>query len=1478
MGTRYFNWKLAIVLMVALAIFVGAAVTLHRWQRVNRAVQSLPLGEEAYARQDWDQAADQLGNYLTINRDDVERLVKYADAQLKRRPQTPNNVNLAVAAYQDARRLDGRHREATRRLIEIYLWPSWNAPREARLTAEDYLKNGEDVEIRRMLADALWQLRMPKEAAGELNKILQTQPNDVLAYEKLGMLAESYPDTIGTTADIQFDEAVAKNPESALAYVARASFHLRHQRLDKAVADLDQARKYDLPDAETRGRLVAGLIGARLLDQAREQLKAWQAQDPTELLLWQCWAALAQRANALAMRANDPALQARSRDEMYTVAETGLKTLATQPWDFLPTATELLILAGHVQEANNCIDRMRQKDVAPRETPYLEGLVAEREGKLREAIVAWRKAITLGFRQAGMVRQMLARALERMGDTQSAIGEYRILVTSSPTDPNTRTALARLLVQTGEWSEVQDQALQILRLAPGRPEAVLMELQARMNLPPASAGPAAEREQAWQDIERRLVELDKANQDSLLLKLLQTQVALIRDKFSEAASMLGDLESKYPSDVRVAMLQAQLLVVQSKAEDAKNRFREIITKFPQALEPVRGLASLLNQQNQRPGCETVLQEGLARIQESRTRRDLGLILADYYRQWREEDKLTAWLGDLAVQFPGDIRIRRLLLLRPALVKDPAKAQGILDEIKALEGGEGDWQWRYEQARFWNSSGGDEFKTRYAQIVKLLQENLQTNPRDQESRWLLANTYEKAGEWSLAAAAYQEVQRAMPSNIPVLVRTIAVLNKAQEFDEARDLLDEADRLNLQHPDLDRLRLSDNTRRGKVKEVESGLEKIVSRDPNDTASSLKLAALYTQQKKYGEAQKVLDRLAVRAPDSMPLAEAQANLYAQQDKADEAIRLCDQIVDKLQAAPAYMFRARVYTTLKQYDKAIEDLGRVIALDSKSAPGWASRADFYRAIGRPLEGISDMRKALELAPDDVTIRGVAAVLFLDAFQRQPSRDPSLLDQAETSLNRALAGFEKSPPGNPQDPQLAPYTQLRLLKAQVLMLKGAGPGIESARRILREVTSSQPTLAEPWELMGRLELSQEEPSKALDAALRGLAHNEGNARLLLLKARAEKTVRSPAIAALTFKGLLDQDPKNVDVLIELADAYALSGQTQQAVDLLREKLPEFEGRERRRCEIAQAEALYANKQKDEAKALFEKLMQADPSDPSPIMTWAQELRRDRRWTEMNLLVERWVTAHPQDAAVATTIAQVLAATGDQQALAIGENILRKTLLSNPKYLPALMLLGMMMQDAGRNEESMERNRQILQLDPNNVIAMNNLAWMLCKKENEPDQYQEALALAEKGLRIVPAYADLLDTRGYAYYRLKDFDKARSDFDRCTELYPPNSPSAATPRFHLALTYEAMKRRAEALEQLRIALDANGASLRFAREQADSGRTTYAIKVLKEALLLQTQLESLKATLGLSGQASGPAPQEVTDAVALLDQLQKGSY
>ena len=225
----------------------------------------------------------------------------------------------------------------------------------------------------------------------------------------------------------------------------------------------------------------------------------------------------------------------------------------------------------------------------------------------------------------------------------------------------------------------------------------------------------------------------------------------------------------------------------------------------------------------------------------------------------------------------------------------------------------------------------------------------------------------------------------------------------------------------------------------------------------------------------------------------------------------------------------------------------------------------------------------------------------------------------------------------------------------------------------------------------------------------------------------------------------------------------------------------------------------------------------------------------------------------------------------------MAEDQLRMILDPNPQAVPTLVLLGMLMQDAGRNEEAARLNRRILELDPNNVIAINNLAWMLCDKPSpSTEATNEALTLANRGLSLAPDYMDLLDTRGVVYYKGGDMVRAEADLVKCLSLFPAGSAQSAAPQFHLSRVYAATNRRTQAVEHLKIALNLNRKNIQMARDHAQVGRRTHAIKVLRDALSLQEEMDQFKLGFDQQDLVGVRPAEDWTEARVLLDQLQKG--
>lgn len=1494
MATRYFNWKLAIVLVVAVAVFVVAAVVLHHWQKTTRAEHALTLGEKAYAAKNWEEAANQLGRHLAVNGKDVEALIKYADAQMKKRPVVGGNVQLAIQAYRAVLRDHPEDVETAKRLVEVYLNPriiSLPSVGEAKLIAERHLAIRDNSALRRLFAQTLWYQRDYDGTVAELRKVIEKDPCEVEAFEFMGRIAEIRPETAGDPAK-WFNDAVSKNPDSALAYIVRAAYRLRHDDKDQAVADLTHALTCDLSDVSVRLRVIAELTNAGEWDKAKEQLDALQAASPDEIGLWTAWANLA--------------IKRMDKEAMRKVAEDGMKAMDAGAWDFMPIAVRLLILSSDLvkkddgsytlsdqAKIDDYLSQLRNKEIDLPMVAYLQGLAAERQGRLSEAVTHWQRAISAsGVDEQTLLsaHRGLASAFSRLGDYRSAIGQLQVLLSKSPEDIYSQLELARLYAQVKNWSKVLEEARRVQESAGKYPpmvqEAGMLGLRAQAYMLAGSDGAPDAKQAAWRDLENQIATLDKEMNGALAVKFLRFQIALMQMKIAEADTLLAELEGQYPTDLRLMLSRAQLCESQGKEADAKAKYQAAIAQFPQDLEPVQAFAVFLERRGQREECEAAVKDAFARIPEPLARRNAGLLLAELYFRWQQDDKCLQWLTDLVAQYPGEIQPKRLLLLCESVRQDEAKSQQIIDEIKKIEGDQGPL-WRYEQASLllrskskdWQEAlqkarDGNPASLRaapaYLQITKLLQEALSANPEDTASRLILADIYELAGEQQLALTMYRETYARVPGNSQVLVRLVGLLHKTGEFVEAKRYLDAAGARNLLNPTLQRMQVDNDLSHGNLDSAMSTLQQLLEKDPNDIGLKLSYARVLILRNEFAQAEALLNDLRAKLSKSNPselmlVARNQVSLYARQEATDKAVQVCNEMVDTLGNAAAYMLRADVYLALKENDKALQDLGQAILLEPKNVDTWQKRASAFSALGRMAEAVSDVRQALTLASGEsssqkLPVQKTVVRVFLD------SRKPSLWTEAEGVLAEAQAD-----PLGKNDPELS------VLKADILVARGTGPAIEEARTILRQVTNDHPEYAAGWKQAARLELGQEELGRALDIATRGLAHHDKDKDLLLYKAIAEKRL-SPSVAAMTtLPGLAEAYPDDVGIFIEWADAYARAEHPEKAVALLEQKLPTFKGASHRRCEIALAAALYNNAQEEKALTLFDTLITADANDPIPVMTLAGLLRKQARWTEVNQLVNRWRTLNPKDAETSTNVARLLAGSGDQAALQMAEDQLRMILEENPESVPTLVLLAMMMQDAGRDEEATQLNRRILVQDPNNTIAINNLAWLLCEEASPtPAMLKEALGLTDRGLLLTPEYGDLLDTRGVVYYRLGNLDLAIKDFTKCIGLFPKESPQSAAVHFHLARTFADQNRRSEAIEHLRLAILLNRKNVPLAEQHASEGRKTHAMKVLRDALALEADMDQLKTRFTPQDFVGIRDTDDWTRARLDLEQLQKG--
>ncbi len=1360
MPRRYFNWKLAVVLVIGCSVLAVTAVGLRKWRNANSAQKGLILGNKAYEEHDWEEAAKALGRYIAINQNDVEVLKKYADAQLKIRPSSVDNIQQAAQAYRIVLRIEPDNFEVAEQLTELYILMGRYG--DAELIAERGFETKTNPELSRLYAISLVHQKKFEDAAEALKKLCAENHGQVLAYETTGQLAEQHPEEFTEPASYWYDEAVKNNPSSALAYIMRAGYYRRTKEINSAISQLEEAEKLDLSKSEVSLRLAMEYLNLNLLDKAYTILDKVKEMSPEDQGLWQMMA--------------QAALMSKSKEKMLETAESGIKALSNQPWDFIPIASELFIRAGAFEKGENYISQLKEKNFDASSIAYLEGLLSAEKGDFLNASKSWKYSIASG-NNSNKIRMELASALLSSGNVQSAENQLRSLVLERPDFFDGILSLARVLAQTGNWVEAMQYIQKALQLSPGNQEALLLQMHAQINM----TGSNSVTSQNLQNIETNLARLDSEGAGSIETAFLRYQIEMRKGNYSKAQEIINQLKQTYPSQVNVYQAEAELYAAQEKIDEAIMSLQQTIKKFPEASGPVKYLAALLDSQGKKDVCVEVITQALNRIDEQSVQRDLNLLLAACYNRWSQKDKAYELLEKAAKKYPNDILIKRNLLLCEQVLEKNAEAQQLVDDIKKLEGDDG-WQWRYEQARIWYLS--DKFKDYYSEIVPLIQKNILDNPSDQASRFLLAKTYEKAGSYQLAITAYREALNASPENMQMLTSLVSALYQIKEYDQAEELLKRVPEQSIQDPQLQRLKLQSYLRQGQLESASGILHDYIGNDPNNIEASLALALLDMQQGKYTEADQRLSKLRADDPCSLAVSSALIQLNLKLEKPQEALKVCDELVNNIKNSSAYILRARTYAALKQSENCIKDLDNAVSIEPENSQVWTARSDFFTASGDKVKALEDIRKALSLDSENTQIQKRAISLLLSSNQ------PDMISEGKNIIEQALKK-------NPDDVELGMY------KAGLLLSEGTSPAITNAGQILLKITQDNPEYNRAWLLLGEIAMKMEQPKDAMDYASRGLVYNPNDEGLLLLKARAE-AARSSVLAIPTLKVLCELNPNNVEAVSFLANTYVNTNEPAKAVSFLQNILTKCNESNTRAYNITLAAAMYKVGDREEALTKLNLLMAEVPEDSSPLLAQAYLLRDARLWGELQDKTLSWYQQHPEHSLALITIAGNLISNESMESKKVSEELLRAVIKNNPENTQSLYSLAVLLGMTGRSDEAADIYRKILDIEPENIVAINNLAWILCENQAQP---QQALELAKKGLQQNPDYIDLIDTRGMIYFRLGNFKEAVEDFSRCVELYPELSPQSAVSRFHLAKAYAGLKNNVRAVGYLKEVLN-----------------------------------------------------------------------
>lgn len=201
-----------------------------------------------------------------------------------------------------------------------------------------------------------------------------------------------------------------------------------------------------------------------------------------------------------------------------------------------------------------------------------------------------------------------------------------------------------------------------------------------------------------------------------------------------------------------------------------------------------------------------------------------------------------------------------------------------------------------------------------------------------------------------------------------------------------------------------------------------------------------------------------------------------------------------------------------------------------------------------------------------------------------------------------------------------------------------------------------------------------------------------------------------------------------------------------------------------------------------------------NPGNPSLRFVLASTLAVSQNFDEAGTILRELAQSNPRSEQVWLALYNLERSSGSAEA---ARAVLREGLEAVPGSGRLSWALAGEHERAGEIDAAIAIYEALYERDSSNMIVANNLASLLSSHREDADTLERAFAIARR-LRGVPVPA-FQDTYGWLAFRRGDLDAALAHLEPAAT----GLPGDARVQYHLAATYAALGRDAEALEQFR---------------------------------------------------------------------------
>ncbi|HUQ90654.1 MAG TPA: tetratricopeptide repeat protein [Bryobacteraceae bacterium] len=499
--------------------------------------------------------------------------------------------------------------------------------------------------------------------------------------------------------------------------------------------------------------------------------------------------------------------------------------------------------------------------------------------------------------------------------------------------------------------------------------------------------------------------------------------------------------------------------------------------------------------------------------------------------------------------------------------------------------------------------------------------------------------------------------------------------------------------------------------------------VENNPKQSLYILQLAGHYLVTQKRPEMEKTLQRITANSKE-FPLGHIQVG--------DFYLRMRD-----------------VDTAVKYYEEGM----RVETLPEQKLAYQKRLVETLVMRGRKQEALDLIAQVLKAHPKDFEAVAMRASLWLQDGGKEK------VQSAITELNSVIVR-------NPEN------FVLRYNLGRAHVAKG---DMEQARIQFLEAIKYRPDYTPARLALAQLHLAKNEFTKALQAAEDILNYDPNNITARMIRTSCRMGLGDLPTARQELSMVLAANPNYPDALFQMGVLNFHEKRYKEAEDhfLRLQKIAPNDPRGL----VGRVETMAGLKQFDAAIKLLQDDLKQNPERSFYRLALGNVAVRAENYDLAATEYRKLLQKNPKNFDVQIRLAEALRFKGDYSS-SIAEFAKARDL--NPGDATAYVRLALLYEGTGRRNEAKPLYEQILKLEPDNGLALNNLAYILAENGGDLDQ---ALTMAQKAKAKFPNSADIADTLGWIYIKKNLSDPAIKIF---RELVDKDARNPLY-RYHLAM-------------------------------------------------------------------------------------------